>query len=144
MENLQKFLNEKLDEKRLIEIDYFRGFTIVLIVFVNFIATAKSTQIWLKHAEDIGLTITDLVAPAFIYAIGLTYKSSFIKRYIKNGKNEAYSHFITRFLAIIGIGTFFADGAVIVSPKNANGSWSVLHAIGFSGIFALIFIRLKS
>lgn len=144
MDNFQQFLNEKLTEKRLNEIDYFRGFTIILMVFVNFIATAKSTPGCLKHAKDIGLTITDLVAPAFIYAIGLTYKSSFIKRYIKNGKNNAYYHFITRFLAIIGIGAFFTAGAAIVSPEVARGSWGVLQAIGASGLITLVFIRLKS
>ncbi len=144
MDNFQKFLNEKLTEKRLTEIDYFRGFTIILMVFVNFIATAKSTPGWLKHAKDIGLTITDLVAPAFIYAIGLTYKSSFTRRYIKNGKNDAYYHFITRFLAIIGIGAFFTAGAAIVSPDSAIGSWGVLQAIGASGLITLIFIRLKN
>lgn len=114
------------------------------MVFVNFIARAHSTPIWLKHAKDIGLTITDLVAPAFIYAIGLTYKSSFTRRYIKNGKNEAYYHFITRFLAIMGLGAFFTAGAAIVSPEVARGGWGVLQAIGVSGLITLIFIRLKS
>jgi len=139
MEDFQKFLNVKLTEKRLTEIDYFRGFTIVLMVFVNFIASSSSIPIWLKHAKDIGLTITDLVAPAFVYAIELTYKSSFARRYIKNGKNKAYYHFITRFLAIIGLGVFFTAGAAIVSPEVARGGWGVLQAIGASGLITLIF-----
>ena len=133
---------EKLD--RLIEIDYVRGFTIILLVFVNFIASARNTPDWLKHAKDIGLTITDLVAPAFIFAIGITYKNSFTKRINENGINKAYSHFITRFLAIIGIGTLFTAAAYFVSPVEAEGSWGVVQAIGAAGLITLFFIRFKT
>jgi predicted acyltransferase len=152
MENLTESQNsnpEKIETKieskneRLIEIDYFRGFTIILMVFVNFIASGKSTPIWLKHAQDIGLTITDLIAPAFIFAIGLTYKNSFYKRSKEKGINQAYYHFITRFLAIMGIGSFFTAGAAIVAPIEAQGGWGVLQAIGAAGLITLIFIRMN-
>jgi len=142
-ENESNKLEKTIEFERFIEIDYFRGFTIILMVFVNFIASASSTPAWLKHAKDIGLTITDLIAPAFIFAIGLTYKYSFDKRAKKDGIKKAYSHFVTRFLAIIGIGAFFTAGASIVSPNEAKGSWGVLQAIGGAGLITLIFIRWK-
>lgn len=144
MENINDILMAKTKSDRLIEVDYFRGFTIIFMVFVNFIASARSTPAWLKHAKDIGLTITDLVAPAFIFAIGLTYKNSFTKRINENGINNAYSHFITRFLAIMGIGTLFTAAAYFVAPVEAEGSWGVLQAIGAAGLITLFFIRFKT
>ncbi|MCR4420913.1 MAG: heparan-alpha-glucosaminide N-acetyltransferase domain-containing protein [Exilispira sp.] len=129
--------------ERRVEIDYFRGFTIILMVFVNFIASGRSTPIWLKHAEDIGLTITDLIAPAFIFAIGLTYRSSFDRRLKEKGINYTYNHFISRFLAIIGIGSFFTAGAAIMAQNESQGCWGVLQAIGAAGLITLIFIKMN-
>jgi hypothetical protein len=82
-----------------------------------------------------------LVAPLFIFAIGLTYKLSFDKRVDLYDLNRTYYHFSTRFLAFIGIGAFFTAGAAIVSPNEAAGAWGVLQAIGAAGLVTLILIR---
>jgi len=58
---------------RLISIDYFRGQAIILMVLSNYSVGVIAVPSWLKHAQDIGLTINDLIAPIFIFAIGLTY-----------------------------------------------------------------------
>jgi len=44
-------------------IDQFRGLAIVLMVLANYLAGIGWIHTWLKHAPDIGLTVTDLVAP---------------------------------------------------------------------------------
>ena len=61
-------------------IDYFRGLSVILMVLVDYVGGIASVPGWLKHAPDIGLTVADLVAPAFIFAIGLTYGMSFGRR----------------------------------------------------------------
>jgi len=122
-------------------IDAFRGLTILLMFIVNYLSGIEVIPAFLKHAPDIGLTVTDLIAPAFIFAIGLTYQSAFERR---QERGNAYYHFITRFLAIAGIGALFAGGAAIVSPAEANGAWGVLQAIGAAGLITLVFIRLPS
>jgi predicted acyltransferase len=58
---------------RLESIDYFRGLAIMLMVLANFTIGIVIVPGWLKHASDIGLTIPDLIAPFFIFAIGLTF-----------------------------------------------------------------------
>jgi predicted acyltransferase len=127
--------------ERINSIDNFRGFTMILMVIVNYLSGINCVPGFLKHASDIGLTVTDLVAPAFIFAIGLTYKLSFDSRVSRYGLRTTYYHFFMRFLAFIGIGAFFTAGAAIVSPAEAAGAWGVLQAIGAAGLITLILIR---
>lgn len=129
---------------RILSIDVFRGLTIMLMVIVNYLSGINSIPDWLKHAPDIGLTLPDFVAPAFIFAIGLTYRLSYEKRAARDGAWAASYHFIVRFLAILGIGAIFTGGAAIVSLKDAAGAWGVLQAIGAAGLITLIFIRTPS
>jgi predicted acyltransferase len=126
---------------RINSIDNFRGFTIILMVIVNYLSGINCIPGFLKHAADVGLTITDLIAPAFIFAIGLTYKLSFDRRAILYGLSKTYYHFSLRFLAFIGIGAFFTAGAAIVSPGEAAGAWGVLQAIGAAGLITLVLIK---
>jgi predicted acyltransferase len=129
---------------RISSIDVFRGLTIIVMVVVNYISGIRCIPDSLKHAPDIGLTITDLVAPAFIFAIGLTFKLSFDRRSALFGIKKAYSHFFLRYLSIIGIGALFTSGAAIVDVQEASGAWGVLQAIGAAGLVTLIFIRLNT
>ena len=54
-------------------VDQFRGLAIVLMVLANYLAGVDIVPAWLRHAPDIGLTVIDLIAPFFIFAIGITY-----------------------------------------------------------------------
>jgi predicted acyltransferase len=130
--------------ERIQSIDLFRGFTIIAMIAVNYLSGIQCIPAFLKHAPDVGLTVTDLVAPTFIFAIGLTYKLSFEKRLKRDGLSSTYLHFATRFLAFMGIGAFFTGGAALVSPVDAAGAWGVLQAIGAAGLIALIFIRTRA
>jgi predicted acyltransferase len=134
--------SENVPSGRIRSIDYFRGFTIILMIAVNYLSGIDCVPAFLKHAPNIGLTITDLVAPAFIFAIGLTYKRSFDRRAARDGLKSAYYHFAMRFLAFVGIGAFFTGGAALVKPEEALGAWGVLQAIGAAGLIALLFICL--
>jgi len=122
-------------------IDYFRGLSVILMVLVDYVGGIASVPGWLKHAPDIGLTVADLVAPAFIFAMGLTYGMSFGRRAAREGLGKTYYHFIARFLAIAGIGAIFTAGAALVAPGEARGAWSVLQAIGVAGLITLALIR---
>ena len=130
-----------LENQRIPSVDVFRGLTMMLMVIVNYLSGIAVIPAWLKHAPDIGLTVADLVAPSFIFAVGLTYMLSFQKRCEQDGIQKATHHFIMRFLAIIGIGAVFTAGAAFASPKEVAGAWGVLQAIGASGLIALIFVR---
>lgn len=129
----------KPDTNRILSIDLFRGIAIILMVAVNFLAAVNSIPVWLKHAPDIGYTIADVVAPLFIFAIGLTYKTSFEKRIQKYEAFKTYMHFIKRYLVLVGIGAILTAGEAVFMDTPSN--WGVLQAIGIAGLITLIFIR---
>ncbi len=126
---------------RIDSIDYFRGLSAIFMVLVDYLGGIASVPGWLRHAPDVGLTVADLVAPAFIFAIGLSYVISFRRRAERQGLRATYYHFVARFLAIAGIGAIFTAGATIVAPGEYRGAWSALQAIGMAGLIALALIR---
>jgi predicted acyltransferase len=123
-------------------IDLFRGLAILGMVLANYLAGVEWISPWFKHAKDAGFTIIDLVAPMFIFAIGLTYKQSFQRRMENVGTGKTYQHFITRFFAILGIGALFGAGEVLLAVDAQTIDWGVLQAIGVAGLVTLCFIRL--
>jgi predicted acyltransferase len=134
----------KTSQTRIEAIDQFRGLAIVLMVLVNELAGAKIIPAWLKHAPDIGLTIADLVAPFFIFAIGLTIGLSFRRRLERDGANKTYQHFFTRFMALIGIGAIITGGEMLIGYSTDFVNWGVLQAIGVAGLLTLPTLALQT
>lgn len=126
---------------RNLAIDRLRGVLIILMVGGGYLADVHVVPAFLKHAPDIGFTVADAVAPAFIFVIGLNYGPSFARR-MPQGAARAYWHFMLRYLALIGIGAIITAGATTVAGIPTN--WGVLQAIGVAGIVCLPFIRLPA
>jgi predicted acyltransferase len=59
-----------MTKERLISLDIFRGFTILLMTIVNNPGSWESIYPSLKHAEWHGCTPTDLVFPFFVFIMG--------------------------------------------------------------------------
>jgi heparan-alpha-glucosaminide N-acetyltransferase len=59
--------------QRLASLDAFRGFDILVMVFVNYIASMQAIPFVLRHAraEMDTYTITDLVFPGFLFIVGV-------------------------------------------------------------------------
>jgi predicted acyltransferase len=133
-----------LNSQRLDSIDQFRGFAIMLMVLVNYLAGVERIPAWLKHAPDVGLTVADLVAPLFIFAIGLTYGRSWRQRSARNGKLKAAQHFFTRFMALMGIGTILSAGEIWLEIDGTTVNWGVLQTIGTAGMVTLFVISLPA
>lgn len=120
---------------RLDAIDQFRGFAILLMVLADYLSRIQSVPAWLKHAPSgVGLTIVDLIAPMFIFAIGLVYRPSLQRRLLGDGRQQTILHFIRRFLALIGIGALTPLGY----------SWGLFQTIGAAGLLTLLIIWLPS
>ena len=130
--------------KRISSIDQFRGFAILTMVLANYMGGVQLIPAWLKHAPDIGLTVIDLIAPFFIFAIGLTYALSFHRRIERDGAFHTYSYFLTRYLAIIGLGAIISAGETAVGENPSGIDWGVLQAIGMAGLATLLVISLPS
>jgi predicted acyltransferase len=137
-------MKDIVNQNRFHSIDLFRGLAIFGMVLANYLAGVEWISPWFKHAKDAGFTIIDLVAPMFIFAIGLTYKRSFDHRLIRDGVGKTYQHFITRFFAILGMGALLSAGEVLLAVDGQTINWGVLQAIGVAGLVTLIFIRFPS
>jgi predicted acyltransferase len=132
----------QLNQDRVLSIDAFRGFAIVLMVWVNTISHFPSTPWWTNHAyynHIQGITFPDLILPMFIFIIGLNFRPQYLNSIQKMGKLQAILKYTRRFLAYVGIGTI---ASFIVVANQFLFTWGVLQAIGLAGMFTLIFVRL--
>jgi predicted acyltransferase len=130
--------------KRDFAIDQFRGFAIVSMVLANYLAGINWVPSMLKHAPDVGLTAIDIIAPMFIFAIGLTYGSSFKRRLVREGPTATYQHFFTRFAALVGLGAIFSAGEIWIGENTSGVNWGVLQAIGAAGLITLPLLQLQT
>ena len=76
---------------RLEAIDQYRGFAILLMVLADYLVGANIVPAWLKHAPDAGYTVIDLIAPMFVFAIGLTFGLSFRRAQRRRGRPTSTS-----------------------------------------------------
>ncbi len=107
-------MSELKTRQRIPSIDRFRGFVIFCMIIFQFAEHFPSLGViarLARHAPNAdavyilpNLALADLIAPAFILAIGLTYLPSLQRRIETNGKKEAVLHFVKRYLMLIGIG----------------------------------------
>ncbi len=129
-----------MTQTRIEAIDQYRGIAVILMVIANYLFDVTTIPGWLKHAPDVGLTIIDLIAPFFIFAIGLTYGASYRARVERDGTGRTWGHFLRRWFALIGIGAIISAGEVLVGKNASPISWGVLQAIGVAGILTLLVI----
>jgi predicted acyltransferase len=68
--------------KRLASLDAFRGFDILVMIFVNYIAGMSGIPFILRHAaaDMDAFTMTDLVFPGFLFIVGVAIPLSLEKR----------------------------------------------------------------
>ncbi|WP_448006742.1 heparan-alpha-glucosaminide N-acetyltransferase domain-containing protein [Agromyces bauzanensis] len=131
---------EPTEIPRNLAIDRYRGALVILMVGGDYLSGVQVVPAFLKHAPDIGLTVADAVAPAFVFVIGLNYGPSFVRR-MPRGTAHAYVHVLLRYLALIGIGAILAGGAAATGVPT---DWGVLQALGVAGLVCLGFIRLPT
>ncbi|MFZ6688282.1 DUF5009 domain-containing protein [Undibacterium sp. SXout11W] len=93
---------------RSLSIDVFRGLTILLMIFVNDLAGVSGVPLWLKHmpADVDGMSLADLVFPAFLFIVGLSLPLSLRQRQ-QSGANRpqtlAYQFLRSASLIVIGV-----------------------------------------
>ncbi len=127
--------------KRSVALDNFRGCALFLMAAGDYLAGVKRIPHFLKHAPDIGLTIADIVAPFFIFAIALTYGQAFQRRYQTIGALHTYLHFVKRYATLISIGFVLSSGEIWVGVNQGGINWGVLQTIGFAGLLTLSIIN---
>ena len=121
-------------------LDRFRGLAIMLMLIVNDLDTVHGVPAIVKHAEDAGFHLADAVAPLFIFAIALTFRPSFLRRAARD-KGQTYIHFISRYMAIIGVGAVFSAVSTVAGETS---DWGALQSIGVAGLLTLLVVKLPA
>lgn len=80
-----------------------------------------------------------MIAPLFLFAVGLSYSLSFKKRAKRNGKFSAILHVFKRGIILILFGSI---GSWLIN-RSFNFQWGTLEMIGLCGIISLPSLILK-
>ncbi|OIN61236.1 acyltransferase family protein [Arsenicibacter rosenii] len=102
-----ELLSSSTAPHRLISLDAMRGFTIAAMLLVNFPGDGEQVYHTLHHTIWNGLSFTDLVAPFFLFIIGVSIVLAYAGR-LESGapKGEMYRKIIIRSLKIFAVGMF--------------------------------------
>jgi predicted acyltransferase len=122
---------------RIVSLDQFRGYTVAGMFLVNFVGSfevIKATLPLLKHRHDY-CSYADTIMPHFLFAVGLAYRMTFLRRQEKVGAPAAYLQALKR-----GIGLLLL-GFVVHHLDGQYQTWSSLRETGLSGVVRTGFQR---
>lgn len=90
---------------RLLSLDAMRGFTIAAMIMVNFPGHEDFVFPTLRHTKWNGLTFTDLIAPTFLFIVGVSITLAYSKKR-DAPKRALYRKIAVRSLKIFAVGMF--------------------------------------
>ncbi len=92
---------------RLISLDAFRGITIAAMILVNFPGNGDNVYAPLNHTHWNGITPTDLIAPFFLFIVGVAIAFAYTKRLDAGiAPSKMYPKLVWRSLKIFAVGMF--------------------------------------
>ncbi len=122
----------RLPLRRVLAIDAFRGLTILAMIFVNTLDDVEGMPSWLYHTPSNanGLTLPDLVFPAFLFIVGMSIPFATAQRLAAGDTVwRLLRHVLIRTLGLLVLGVFmvnaeegYNEGAMPISI----GLWSLL------------------
>src|SRR5439155_556190 len=119
--------------RRETSIDLVRGADVLLMLFVNQMAGVRGTPAFLLHkAHDVdGMTITDVVFPAFLFITGLAIPFALGGRLRRGDTGGVWRHILTRTIALLVMGVLMVNAerpgtGGVISPDL----WNVLMSVG--------------
>lgn len=126
---------------RLVSLDALRGFTIAAMITVNFPGNHDFVYAPLQHTRWNGLTFTDLIAPIFLFVIGVSIAFAYSRRLAeKSPKGEMYRKIVIRAVKIFAVGMFLN---LLPDFNIMDTRWTgTLHRIAFVFLFCgLLFLN---
>ena len=125
---------DKAPGGRIVSLDQFRGYTVVGMLFVNFLGGFQVVPAVFKH-HNTYCSYADTIMPQFFFAVGFAYRLTFLRRLATVGFAPAAFAAIKRNLGLILLGfvLYHLDGRV--------QSWTELQKLGLHGFLAQAFRR---
>ncbi|GAB3023031.1 acyltransferase family protein [Spirosoma pulveris] len=125
---------------RLISLDAMRGFTIAAMIVANFPGSEEFVYFTLRHSRWNGLSFTDLIAPFFLFIVGVSIVLAYArKRADGPPKGPLMQKIVFRSLKIFAVGMFLN---LMPDFDFANLRWTgTLHRIAIVFLVcALLFL----
>jgi heparan-alpha-glucosaminide N-acetyltransferase len=122
--------------QRLPAVDLLRGFTMLLMVFVNDLWSLKNVPEWMLHvAPDAdGMGLSDVVFPAFLFITGLSLPLALAARTARGDDPlKLVTHIIVRGFALIVMGLFLVNGEYLNAGATgmSRHTWYVAACAAF-------------
>ncbi|MBD2755613.1 acyltransferase family protein [Spirosoma validum] len=96
-----------ISPNRLISLDALRGFTIAAMIVANFPGSEKFVYFTLRHSQWNALSFTDLIAPIFLFVVGVSIALAYTKYVTQHRpKGGLYRKIVIRSLKIFAVGMF--------------------------------------
>lgn len=127
--------------RRLVSLDLLRGLAVIGMIVVNEMAGMEGPVYpLLLHSHWNGLTIADVVFPAFLFMVGVSIPLS-----MKRRDEVEYSHILWRTLRLLLLGFILSN--IFWFSQFSSGSWrlfGVLQRIGLVyGACAVMYLNLS-
>ncbi|ERM81565.1 hypothetical protein P872_09775 [Rhodonellum psychrophilum GCM71 = DSM 17998] len=137
-----------MENKRLVSLDAFRGFTIAAMILVNFPGDWNYVFSPLRHSEWWGITFTDVIAPFFLFTVGVSIALAYSKRLEAGNKpQEMYKKLFIRAIKIFMVGMILNlgpsqgfDSQVDDFGILANFSWEEVRWAGTLQRISIVFL----
>ncbi len=127
-------MSEPEAPRRIVSLDQFRGYTVVGMLFVNFLGGYVVVPAVFKH-HNTYCSYADTIMPQFFFAVGFAFRLTFLRRLATHGARSAVRATLDRAaaLCLLGFVLYHLDGSV--------KTWHQLQALGLSGFLAQAFRR---
>lgn len=109
--------------KRILSLDQFRGYTVVGMLLVNFLASFAVSPAILMHHHDY-CSYADTIMPQFLFAVGFAFRLTFGRRLRRDGAAAANLRMVRRLLGLMLV------SVVIYNVPAPAATWSELVALG--------------
>src|SRR5215212_9437339 len=88
------------ESRRIASLDQFRGYTVVGMLVVNFLAGYQAVPALLKH-HNTYCSYADTIMPQFFFAVGFAYRLTFLRRLERHGVLAATAAVLRRNVALL-------------------------------------------
>jgi predicted acyltransferase len=120
-------------DTRLQSLDVLRGLDVLLMLFVNEMAGVRATPAWLRHVPSgvDGMTITDVVFPAFLFIAGMAIPLALGRRVARGESRMAiWRHVAVRTAALLIMGVFMVNAEEGSAPGFPIHVWNLVASLG--------------
>jgi len=125
---------ETSTRERILSLDQFRGYTVVGMLLVNFLASFSVSPTVLKHHHDY-CSYADTIMPQFLFAVGFAFRLTFGRRVQRDGATVAWLRMVRRLLGLMLV------SFVVYNVSPPASTWAELVDLGPSGILPTLLKR---